>query len=144
VELIVYTDGSCPGNKRSDNPTGTWAFVIVENDELVKGLVGSEFCTTNNRMELTAVIMSLEFLVECDSPVLIKTDSKYITDNLCYLEYWMKNDWKRSNRKPVLNVDLWKRLYELYPKFSNLRFQWVKGHGDDKWNNYVDRLARQV
>lgn len=143
--MIVYTDGSCPGNKRIDNPTGRWAFVIVENDMIIKELSGSVPSTTNNIMELTAVILALEFLYnERDKSIVVITDSKYITENLGCLNFWAQSNWKRSNRKPVLNVDLWKRLYELYPRFSNLNFQWVKGHGDNKWNIYVDRLARQV
>ena len=142
----VYTDGSCPGNKRINKCSGAFAFCIVEDDRIIHEFVGQESDTTNNRMEMMAVISALEFLLpeSQSTEITVITDSKYITENWEFVESWKKHDWKRANRKPVLNVDLWKRLDELYPKFVNLHFQWVRGHGDDKYNNRVDLLSRQA
>jgi len=142
----VYTDGSCPGNKRVNRCSGHYAYLIVEDGGIIHEFVGEENDTTNNRVEMMAVISALEYLLPQSqtSEILIMTDSTYITENWEFVESWKKHDWKRANRKPVLNVDLWKRLDKLYPRFVNLHFQWVRGHGDNKYNIRVDHLARQA
>jgi ribonuclease HI len=141
----VYADGSCIGNKKIDNCAGSYAFIVVQNEKIIKENVIKATNTTNNRMELMAVISALEYLLpEKDTKIIIKTDSRYVVENWDYVQDWKKNNWRRTNNKPVLNADLWKRLEELHPRFTNLCFQWIKGHGDNKYNQYVDRLARQV
>ncbi|MBR4304133.1 MAG: ribonuclease HI, partial [Clostridia bacterium] len=97
--------------------------------------------TTNNRMELTAVIKALEALKERCS-VTLYTDSKYVSDafNQGWIYGWLKKDWKKSDGKPVLNKELWQRLYELWKKHE-IKLVWVKGHADNYYNNRCDALA---
>ena len=106
-----------------------------------KELCGSDKDTTNNRMELTAVIKALEALKEpCEAE--ITTDSKYVCDavNNGWVYSWQKNGWRKADKKPALNVDLWQRLLELL-KVHKTTFIWVKGHNGHPYNERCDRLA---
>lgn len=132
----IYSDGACKGNPG----TGGWGSIIVyKNTE--KELCGGEKQTTNNRMELIAIISALSILKEpCN--VTITTDSKYVVDAIekSWLSNWEKNNWIKSDRKPVLNVDLWKRLLELLD-VHQVRFTWIKGHSGHAYNERCDKLA---
>ena len=132
----IYSDGACSGNP---GPGGWGAVLRYKGVE--KELSGGEKDTTNNRMELTAVIKALEALKERCS-VTLYTDSKYVSDafNQGWIYGWLKKDWKKSDGKPVLNKELWQRLYELW-KQHDITLVWVKGHADNAYNNRCDELA---
>lgn len=135
--IEVFTDGACSGNPGP----GGWG-VILRYKGTEKELSGGEPETTNNRMELTAVIEALKALKrECD--VVIHTDSRYVMDGVQqWLPNWKQNGWKTSNKKsPVKNVDLWQELDALLQK-HNIRWIWVKGHNGHEENERVDKLAR--
>ena len=133
----LYTDGACSGNPGAG---GYGAILIFKGIE--REISGAEPSTTNNRMEIYAVIAGLEKLKErCD--VTVYSDSAYTVNafNEGWLYGWMKNGWKKADGKPVQNVELWQRLYELV-RFHEVRFVKVKGHADNAYNNRCDELAR--
>ncbi len=132
----IYTDGACSGNPGP----GGWG-VVLRYGEREKELSGGEAQTTNNRMELTAVIKALEALKE-SCQISLYTDSKYVSDafNQGWIYGWMKKGWKKADNKPVLNVELWQRLYDLWKK-HDITLIWVKGHADNPYNNRCDELA---
>lgn len=135
-KVTIFTDGACSGNP---GPGGYAAILRYKEQE--KEIFGALKETTNNRMELTAVIMALKTLKEpCE--VEIFSDSKYVVDSFKkgWINNWKKNGWKTSNRKPVLNVDLWKELLILL-KVHDVTFFWVKGHNAHPENERCDSLA---
>lgn len=132
----IFTDGSCSGNPGP----GGWGAILRYNGK-EKELSGGESATTNNRMELTAVIEALCALKEpCE--VTLTTDSKYVCDaiNQGWVYSWQKNNWIKSDKKPALNADLWKKLLPLL-KTHKVTFCWVKGHNAHPENERCDRLA---
>lgn len=135
VEL--FTDGACSGNPGP----GGWAYILRHPDsgkEIERD--GGEANTTNNRMELTAVIEGLAAL-KSPSVVELFSDSQYVVHGLRdWMDGWKKKGWKKADRKPVLNVELWKRLDELR-QIHDLRLHWIRGHNDHIENERVDRLA---
>ncbi len=134
VEL--YTDGSCSGNP---GPGGWGAILIYQG--LEKELSGGAPATTNNRMELTGAIRGLAALKE-PCQVELYTDSQYIASaiNQHWLESWKKRGWKKADRSPVLNQELWQQLDEQLSRHQ-VTFHWVKGHADNAYNNRCDALA---
>lgn len=137
-DFIIYTDGACLGNPGE----GGWAGIIYSSKENHKKIVvGSEPYTTNNRMELIAVIESLKS-INNNTNVKIYSDSKYVLEGITkWIHNWKKNSWTSSNKKEIKNIDLWKQLDDLAKRF-NISWEWVKGHSDDKNNNEADELAR--
>ena len=135
-KVTIYTDGACSGNP---GPGGYGCVLIYNGHE--KRLSGGERETTNNRMELTAVITALSALKEPCRVELI-SDSKYVIEaiNAGWLDSWVKNGWKKADRKPVLNVDLWEKLISLLA-VHDVEFSWVKGHDGNKYNEICDELA---
>ena len=140
----LYTDGSCLGNGKSSN-VGGWSFLIKANNNIIK-YSGAANNTTNNIMELTAVIKGLNFLFSFQNnldKVIVYTDSNYIYQ--CYTDgwykNWIKNNWKNSSKKEVKNKELWKQLIPYFEK-SNIIIKKVKGHSDDEYNNSVDLAAK--
>ena len=134
--IELYTDGACSGNP---GPGGWGAILRYNSNE--KKLSGFESQTTNNRMELTAAIEGLSALKEpCN--VRLTSDSKYLTDaiNKGWIYNWQKNNWRKSNRDAVLNIDLWERLLPLLKKHK-VTFIWVKGHAGHPENEECDRMA---
>lgn len=132
----IYTDGACSGNPGM----GGWGAILVYNG-IEKEICGSEAQTTNNRMELTAVIEALGALKEpCN--VTLTTDSKYVCDaiNQEWVYNWKRNGWRKPDKKPALNVDLWEKLLALLEKHS-VTFVWVKGHNGNPYNERCDKLA---
>ena len=135
-KVEIYTDGACTGNPGKG---GFGAVLIYNGSE--KQISRGYRQTTNNRMELMAAVESLGLLKEkCD--VDLYSDSKYLTDaiNQHWLDSWVKNGWKKSDKKAVLNRDLWESLLELI-KIHNVSFIWVKGHAGNKYNEICDALA---
>ncbi|MDR3208935.1 MAG: ribonuclease HI [Rickettsiales bacterium] len=134
--LKVWTDGSCLGNPGN----GGWAFVMTDGDRIAERSGGASD-TTNNRMELLAVINALSSIKNHDEIELL-TDSQYVKNGMeSWLADWKKNGWKTSNKKPVANKDLWERLDELSSRFR-IHWKWTRGHCDDEMNNRCDELAR--
>ncbi len=134
--VTIYTDGACSGNPGP----GGWGAILSYNGR-EKELSGGERQTTNNRMELTAVISALEALRE-PCVVELYSDSKYVIDALSkgWAESWRKKNWIKSDKKPALNPDLWERLLDL-TAVHTVRYHWVKGHADNEYNNRCDALA---
>lgn len=135
-QVTVYTDGACSGNP---GPGGWGAILIYKENE--KELSGYASDTTNNRMELTAVINALRALnVPCE--VDLYTDSSYVCNafNLKWIDHWTANGWKTSAKKSVENRDLWETLIEL-TQYHSVTFHKVKGHADNVYNIRCDRLA---
>ena len=134
--VTIFTDGACSGNPGP----GGWG-AILEYRGQQKEISGAEKMTTNNRMELTAVIRALELLKE---PCMVElwSDSKYVTDalSLGWAKLWRAKGWIKSDKKPALNPDLWERLLEL-TEFHSVNCHWVKGHADHPQNNRCDELA---
>lgn len=135
-EITIYTDGACSGNPGP----GGWGCVLVYG-EIKKELSGGEASTTNNRMELTAVIAALSALRE-PCTVELYSDSKYVIDALekGWVYGWQKKGWIKSDKKPALNVDLWEKLLPLVKKHT-VHYHWVKGHAQNEMNNRCDELA---
>ena len=135
-KVVLYTDGACSGNP---GPGGYGAVLIYGGVE--KEIFGGEKSTTNNKMEMMAVIKGLEALKEpCE--VEVYSDSAYIVNAIeqGWIESWKKNGWRKADKKPVKNVDLWEKLLELMDKHKVI-FNKVKGHADDEYNNICDRIA---
>lgn len=135
-KIDIYTDGACSGNPGK----GGWGAVLVYN-QTEKELCGGEKATTNNRMELTAVISALKAVKEpCE--ITVTTDSKYVCDavNKGWVYSWKRNGWKKADKKPALNVDLWEQLLSLL-EIHKVTFNWVKGHNGHEYNERCDRLA---
>jgi ribonuclease HI len=136
--IEIYTDGACRGNP---GPGGWGALLLMGEHE--KELSGAEVLTTNNRMELTAVIKALEALKR---PVVarIYTDSQYVRRGITeWLSAWKARNWRTADKKPVKNQDLWERL-EQVSAVHQLQWQWVPGHAGVPGNERVDRLANEA
>ena len=139
LDYEIYTDGACFGNPGP----GGWASIIIKIDtgERIRKM-GSELSTTNNRMELRAVIESLRSIPK-ESKLAIFTDSKYVINGIeSWIIKWKKNNWMGSNRNLVKNKDLWLDLDSL-TKTQIIRWNWVKGHSGNIENEEVDKLAKQ-
>lgn len=136
-QVELYTDGACSGNPGAG---GYGAILIYKGIE--KEISGGEPITTNNRMEIYAVIAGLERLKE-KCKVNIYSDSAYTVNAFLegWLDGWVKNGWRKADGKAVLNTDLWQRLYEL-TNYHEVTFFKVKGHADNAYNNRCDELAR--
>lgn len=134
--IELFTDGACSGNP---GPGGWGAVLRYGGAE--KELSGGESDTTNNRMELTAVIKGLEALKE-PCIVTLTTDSRYVADSItkCWAESWQRNGWRKADKKPALNADLWEKLLSLL-KVHFVTIKWVKGHEGHPENERCDKLA---
>ncbi len=132
----IYTDGACSGNPGP----GGWG-AILRYRETEKELSGGAADTTNNRMELTAVIEALALLKE-SCVVELYSDSKYVIDGLSkgWAKGWQKRGWIKSDKKPALNPDLWERLLALTDRHE-MHYHWVKGHAENEKNNRCDQMA---
>jgi ribonuclease HI len=138
-EIVIHTDGGCSGNPGP----GGWAFVYEDGREHIERS-GGEKATTNNRMELRAVIEALS-LAESRSPgaaVVIYTDSQYVKKGICsWISNWKRNGWRTADKKPVKNRELWEELDALAGRVKP-RFLWVEGHAGNEGNERCDELAQ--
>ena len=136
-QVEIFTDGACKGNPGP----GGWA-ALLRMGKHEKELSGSEPETTNNRMEMTAVIRALAALTEvCD--VSLYTDSKYVIDGITkWIEGWQKRGWKTAAKKPVLNEDLWRQMLNEVGRHK-ITWHWVKGHNGHPENERVDQMASE-
>ena len=132
----IFTDGACRGNPGK----GGWGAILLYQGK-EKELSGGEAETTNNRMELSAVIAALSALKEpCE--VTLTTDSQYVVNAIekGWLDSWQQKGWRKSDKSPVLNVDLWQELVKLLD-MHNVSFVWVRGHNGHAYNERCDKLA---
>ncbi len=138
-EVVIYTDGACSGNPGP----GGWGSILMYKDNK-KEISGGKKDTTNNVMELTAVIEALK-LLKFKCKVSVYSDSAYVVNafNQKWIYSWMKNGWKNSSKEPVKNKELWQELYEL-TKVHDVNFIKVKGHSDNEYNNRCDEMARNA
>ena len=137
--IIIYTDGACSGNPGP----GGWGSILMFGEHK-KEISGFQEHTTNNVMELTAVIEALKLLKEpCE--VEIYSDSAYVVNAFLqgWVANWLKRNWKTADGSPVKNQELWKELYE-FTTIHQITFHKVKGHADNPWNNRCDELARNA
>jgi len=135
--VVIYTDGACKGNPGP----GGWG-ALLRYGTVEKEIFGGEPVTTNNRMELTAVIRALEALKR-PSRVRLYTDSQYVRQGItAWIHTWKKNGWKTSDRKPVKNAELWREL-DLLAGRHDIEWHWVKGHASDPDNIRADALANR-
>ena len=136
--IKIYTDGSCLTNPGD----GGWA-AIINIDGEIKKISGNEKKTTNNRMELMAPINALKYINSKD-PIEIFTDSKYVKNGITeWINTWVLNNWKTSNKRDVKNKDLWIELYKLNQSL-NVKWNWIKAHAGDTLNEEVDILAKEA
>ncbi|MGN1331007.1 MAG: ribonuclease HI [Clostridia bacterium] len=138
-EVIIYTDGACSGNP---GPGGWGSILMYKGNK--KEISGGSLDTTNNIMEMTAVIEALKLLkFPCD--VKLYSDSAYVVNafNNGWIYNWKRNNWKTADKKPVKNQELWEELYSLF-KIHKVEFIKVKGHSDNEFNNRCDELARNA
>ena len=139
--IVVYADGACSGNPGP----GGWAWAVAPDG--ARSASGGEAHTTNQRMELTAVLQALRTLGDdadaTGAGVLVVSDSQYVVN--CFRdrwwEGWLARGWLNSQRQPVANRDLWEPLIDLVRTRGNVEFRWVKGHSGDAMNDLVDELA---
>ena len=138
MSVEIFTDGACRGNPGP----GGWG-VLLRFNGVEKILSGAELQTTNNRMEMTAVIEALKALTRpCE--VSITTDSKYVKDGITqWIKQWKLRNWQTANKKPVKNKELWQTLDELVEKHT-VTWHWVKGHSGHPENEKVDQLANEA
>jgi ribonuclease HI len=138
MTVEIYADGACKGNPG----VGGWGALLQYGDH-TRELFGGEVHTTNNRMELTAVIRALEALTKPDCQVRLYTDSKYVQQGITtWIHDWKRRGWKTADKKPVKNDDLWRRLDELAQQHS-VEWVWVRGHDGNDGNERADALANR-
>ncbi|HCM29137.1 MAG: ribonuclease HI [Treponema sp. GWB1_62_6] len=145
-ELLVFTDGGCSGNPGP----GGWAYVIVspENGNVLAEKWGAEANTTNNRMELSAVIAALDLLLadprSSGRKVTVYTDSQYVQKGIStWILSWKRNGWRTAAKEPVKNKELWQRLDELSARLP-MEWRWVKGHAGHEFNERCDRMTQEA
>lgn len=138
-KVVIYTDGACSGNPGP----GGWGAILMYKDNK-KEIAGCKKDTTNNVMELTAVIEGLK-LLKYPCEVDLYSDSAYVVNAFeqGWIYNWVKNNWKTAGKEPVKNQELWKELYTL-TKTHQVKFHKVKGHSDNEYNNRCDELARNA
>ena len=138
MSIEIYTDGACSGNPG----VGGWGAIILISKKNPIYLNGGLELTTNNQMELTATIKSLEYFNSSEN-ITIFTDSKYVMNGIkLWILNWKRNGWKTANRKAVKNKDLWISL-DMQINRHKVNWKWVKGHDGNKYNEKADQLARK-
>lgn len=140
--VIIYTDGGCRGNPGP----GGWAYIIKTEGIEISGSGGDNY-TTNNKMELTAVIRSMEAILEdyelSKKSIDLHTDSQYVKNGISsWINNWIRNGWKTAAKKPVKNKELWIELKEVSDKLD-VKWKWVKGHAGDPMNEACDSMVNE-
>lgn len=142
--INIYTDGACSGNPGP----GAYAYLVEHEHRLTAIAVKSNGLTTNNQMELQAVIAALEsikpFLRE-RAVITLYSDSKYVIDGLnIYLGTWLQNGWRTSSKKEVSNIGQWQQLVAIKRTFTSIKFEWVRGHASSSYNKVCDAMAQSL
>ena len=141
-KIEIYTDGGCRGNQNKEN-VGAWGALLKYGDN-IKEISGGEYNTTNNRMELKGCIEGLKAIKNKNIPVVVYLDSAYVCNGITsWIDNWKKKGWVGSNKKPVLNKELWVELDSLRGNFKNIQFVKVKGHSVNEGNNRADALCNE-
>jgi ribonuclease HI len=142
-KIIIYTDGACSNNQKDNNLGGYGAVMLYKGHR--KEIYGGEKNTTNNIMEMKAIIEALKLLKTHEIPVEIYTDSAYISNcmNQKWYEKWIKNGWKTANKKPVKNKELWMEILKYVDKIDTITFHKVPGHSGVELNEKADELANK-
>jgi len=139
-KIHIYTDGACQSNPGP----GGWGAIILYPDTPPHEINGGEKHTTNNQMELTAVINALETIKNTQNQIVLFTDSQYVKNGVTnWIDNWKKNNWKTSLNTPVKNQVLWQKL-DTCAKDLNIQWEWVRGHAGNQWNESADQLARSA
>lgn len=142
-KITVHTDGGCRGNQNETN-VGGWGAVLSYNGKEVE-LKGGKLNTTNNVMELTGVIEALKYIKTNNTHIEVFADSAYVVNGMnSWVKNWIKNNWRKSNKKPVENKELWMELNELVKNQATVTFLKVKGHSGDAGNEKADELANKA
>lgn len=155
MEFKIYTDGGCSGNKRDAGCQGAWAFIILDPaGVIIHNDKGIEYNTTNNRMEMTAVIKALEQLKASTDifyngsnihDCIVMSDSQYVVNNFeDYIQEWKSKNWIKRKGEEVINSDLWKQIDILSQNFKSFKFKWIKGHSTDQLNQAVDIMVKRI
>lgn len=143
MEITIYTDGGCHGNPGP----GAWAFILLGSDGNAVSRAGVEQSTTNNKMELLAVIKAIEEIdphLAAEVDIIIHTDSQYVQKGITqWIDNWEKNGWLTASKKPVKNKELWQELKRAAERHT-IRWLWVQGHAGDKMNELCDTLVQRV
>jgi ribonuclease HI len=147
MNVKIYTDGSCRGNGQKEN-AGAWGFLVLRDDKVVAKMAVGEYNTTNQRMELKAAASACEYIenfVTKEDSIQIISDSAYLINciNDKWYERWTSNGWTTSQKKPVINQDLWERLIPFFRK-TNFSFKKCKGHAGEQYNEIVDGMVQSV
>ncbi|GMO37472.1 MAG: ribonuclease HI [Termitinemataceae bacterium] len=142
MQISIWTDGGCSGNPGP----GGWAFVIVAEDtSVITEQSGSNALTTNNQMELTAVISALIYVQEkinTPAEIVLYTDSQYVQKGISeWIKNWKKNGWRTANKQPVKNAELWRQLDTLAAD-KKITWKWVKGHAGNLYNERCDEMVQ--
>jgi len=142
-KILIYTDGACSNNQKDNNLGGYGAVMLYKGHR--KEIYGGEKNTTNNIMEMKAIIEALKLLKTYEIPVEIYTDSAYISNcmNQKWYENWIKNGWKTANKKPVKNKELWMEILKYVDKIDTITFHKVPGHSGVELNEKADELANK-
>ncbi len=136
--VCIYTDGACSGNPGP----GGWGSILMWNGHIHE-ISGGDIQTTNNRMEMISVIEALQCLKN-PCRVTLYTDSQYVRNGITtWIHSWKRNNWRTAAKKSVKNVDLWREIDRLNA-VHDVKWNWVKGHSGDKWNDRADELARKA
>lgn len=139
--IELWTDGAC---QRNPYGPGGWAVVVVEDGRAVAEHSGHEAKTTNNRMEMTAALEALRYLAPGEAAT-INTDSQLLVNGATqWLTGWKRKGWKKADGQPVLNADLWQAIDAEMQRVKTARWQWVRGHAGNRWNERADQLAVQA
>jgi ribonuclease HI len=142
-KIYIYADGGCRGNGKEINVGGYGVYIKYKDKE--KEIKGVTRNTTNNIMELTSAIEGLKALKTKEIPIEVIMDSQYVIEGInSWIESWIKRGWRKSDKKPVENKELWKELYNLKNQFKDIAFTKCKGHTDNKGNNKADELANEA
>lgn len=137
--MICYTDGSCQGNP---GPGGFGVVVLDDNENLITTYSEQHDYTTNNKMELSAILWAFLKYGSKDKTLTIYSDSAYCVNTLTnWMFSWEKNGWKKANNQPPENLDLIKPFFKYFQLGNNIQLKKVKGHAQNKWNNMADQLA---
>lgn len=140
MTVTIFTDGACSGNPGP----GGWGCVVIDDNDHCYSLSGGAAATTNNRMEMLAVIAALESLPYA-STVVVHTDSKYVINGITmWVDGWIARGWRTASGQDVKNADMWKRMLSSVQRHHQVQWRWVKGHSGNPLNERADQLARDA